>query len=221
MESLELTVRRLQDSIMKIFQVSTRPSPVRGSRGGQGGEGGQGDQEGHRENNILKQTAAQAPLIVLIEAHNKSDDDSFAAVAARSTRLPQQAMAGRQVQAQSNHQGKGPVLTPQGQVLVRGRSPSVKRPRQGDWITVEGQNVKKTKKPLRKTEVGTSTVDFSDFGGAAQAGPLQYYIGNTTAKADENTIKAILIKSANSLDKDVQFEVLNVHILTKETNPRS
>ena len=106
---------------------------------------------------------------------------------------------------------------------VRGRSisPSQKRDREGEWQKVEKQNIRKAKKTIRKTEVGTSAVDFSEIGTAAQAGPIQYYIGNTNGSTEKESIKAILIRCAASLNQNIKFDVIDVDLLTTEPNPRS
>ena len=209
MESLELSMRRVQDTL-----VSFQHAPAKGGRGGQGGL--QGPQVQEKE--VQGGGTPSAPKILV----NNQEVTSFASVAAKAAALPQQQQqpAGRRrVQAGGQGAGQEVVLTGPGQVNVRGRSPSQKRG--NDWLTVGNQNMKKAKKPVRKTDVGTSSVDLSDFGAAAQAGPIQYYIGNTFGSCERETIKTILKKCADSVDKNVKFEVLDVHLLTKEENPRS
>ena len=61
----------------------------------------------------------------------------------------------------------------------------------------------------RKVEVGKSTVTVDEGGEAA---PLEYYVGNTTPRATPEIIKAVLVKSATKLEKDLQ--VLEVTCLT-------
>ena len=61
----------------------------------------------------------------------------------------------------------------------------------------------------RKVAIGKSTV-LVDEGG--EAAPLEYYVGNTTPRATPEIIKAVLVKSAAKLDKDLQ--VMEVTCLT-------
>ena len=102
---------------------------------------------------------------------------------------------------------------------MRGRSPSLKRG--NEWLTVGRQNTKKVKKNVRKTEAGTSSVDFSELGAAAHAGPIQFYIGNTFSTCEKETVSNVLKKCAENVNKNVNFQVLDVHLLTTEVNPRS
>ena len=69
----------------------------------------------------------------------------------------------------------------------------------------------------RKVEVGKSTAYVEDGGEAA---PLEYYVGNTTPRASPEIIKAVLVKCAAQLTKDL--EVLEVKCLTNGIeNPRT
>ena len=227
LESLELTMRRMQESIMNVRQV-----PTMGFRGGQGFQGGhdaqpQGRQEfqevvqGDKELQGKRRRAAPAPVIVVNENHmNNSEVNTFAEAAAKAATLTQTRGQGWSGVGRQG-QGQGLRLTPHGQVEVRGRSPSQKRDRENRWETVENQNVRKVKKTIRKTEVGTSSVDLSQIGAAAQAGPIQYYIGNTTGRAEKEDINEVLMKCAENLDPHKTFEVLDIELLTKVENPRS
>jgi hypothetical protein len=108
--------------------------------------------------------------------------------------------------------------SPHGEAEVRGRSvsPAQKRGREDEWKEA------KSKKNVRKTALGTSKVDLSSIGAAqGLAGPVQFYIGNTTAKADEDTIKTVLDACAKSLEFRDKFEVVDIELLTKEDNPRT
>ena len=206
LESLEMTMRRMQDSIN-----------TKGPRGNQGGF--QEVQETQ-----MKQ-GGRAPVIVINDSPAQT---SFAAAAAKAAGLPQQRGA-RATRGQGGgpggqqQQGGGGLLNAQGQVEVRGRStsPSVKRGRDPEWQTVESKNVRKSKKPIRKTTVGTSQIDFSEIGAAAHAGPIHFYIGNTNAKTEKESLREILIKSAENINKNIKFDVGPIEILTKDDNPRS
>ena len=69
----------------------------------------------------------------------------------------------------------------------------------------------------RKVAIGKSTVNVDDGGEAA---PLEYYVGNTTPRATPDIIKAVLVKCATQLEKDLQ--VLEVKCLTTGIdNPRT
>ena len=99
---------------------------------------------------------------------------------------------------------------------ARDKSPSQKRERDD-----EGWEVPKTRKP-RKTATGTSTADLGDIGTVTSlAGPVQFYIGNVTSKADKDVVKKVLETCSIKLDGSKDFEVLEVELLTKEDNPRT
>ena len=69
----------------------------------------------------------------------------------------------------------------------------------------------------RKVAFGKSTVPVDEGGEAA---PLDFYVGNTTPRATPEIIKAVLVKSAQKLEKDLQ--VLEVTCLTHGLDsPRS
>ena len=195
MESLELTMRRMQDSMVNLQQVPTR---------GRSGQGLQVQEPQGGRAPSSASTASPAPLIVV----SGDEVPTFAGVAAKAVGLSQKVLRRQEL-----------VVTDKGHVKVRGRSPSQKRG--NEWMTAGNPKIKKVKKTVRKTEVGTSSVDLSDLGIAAQAGPIQFYIGNTFGTCDEETITNVLIKCAQNIDKDVKFDVLGVELLTKEDNPRS
>ena len=69
----------------------------------------------------------------------------------------------------------------------------------------------------RKVAIGKSTVAVDEGG---QAAPLEYYVGNTTPRANPEIIKGVLVKCAADLQKDL--EVLEVKCLTTGIdNPRT
>ena len=201
MESLELSMRRMQDTVMSLHRA-----PAREGRGGQ-------EAAPRRQVQEVQVVTTPTPEIVI----NEPEAATFANVAAKAAAVPKR----KQPQGRGARQeaGQEPVLTPQGQVQVRGRSPSLKRG--NEWLTVDRQNVKKVKKTVRKTEAGTSAVDFSELGAGAQAGPIQFYIGNTFSTCTKETVKHVLKKCAENVDNSVKFDVLDVHLLTTEENPRS
>ena len=61
----------------------------------------------------------------------------------------------------------------------------------------------------RKVAIGMSTANVDDGGEAA---PLEYYVGNTTPRANPDIIKAVLVKCATVIGKELQ--VLDVKCLT-------
>ena len=180
MESLELTMRRLQDSIVTIAQQP----PGRGSRGVQGNR-----VQPMNSNDVT-------PKIVINDAPNVEHVSTFAEAAAKAAGGQQHPPVLRYSRQPGGRQVPGLIVTPQGEVEVRGMSvsPSQKRGRE-EWHQVGDKN--KSKKNVRKTEVGTSSVDFSGIEGA-QAGPVQFYIGNTNARSSIETIKTVLARSAES-----------------------
>ena len=66
---------------------------------------------------------------------------------------------------------------------IRDRSPSQKIERDENTWQTQGR------RRARKAGLGTSKVDLGEVKLAGQAGPVEYYIGNTTNKADNETIK--------------------------------
>ena len=90
-------------------------------------------------------------------------------------------------------------------------SEAEKRKREGDDFRLPGRQ------RGRKTEIGKSTVTVEEEGEAA---PLEFYVGNTTPRANTDIIKAVLEKCAAQLSKDLQ--VLEVRCLTNGIdNPRT
>ena len=61
----------------------------------------------------------------------------------------------------------------------------------------------------RKVAIGKSTVAVDDGGEAA---PIKYYVGKTSPRATPDIIKAILVKCAAQLQKELQ--VIEVKCLT-------
>ena len=173
-------MRRLQDSIVTIAQQP----PGRGSRGVQGNR-----VQPMNSNDVT-------PKIVINDAPNVEHVSTFAEAAAKAAGGQQHPPVLRYSRQPGGRQVPGLIVTPQGEVEVRGMSvsPSQKRGRE-EWHQVGDKN--KSKKNVRKTEVGTSSVDFSGIEGA-QAGPVQFYIGNTNARSSIETIKTVLARSAES-----------------------
>jgi hypothetical protein len=54
-----------------------------------------------------------------------------------------------------------------------------------------------------------------------EAGPVEFYIGNTVNRADEKTIEMVLKKCAEHLEGSEGFDVMEVELLTKEEKPRT
>ena len=169
LESLELCMRRLQDTV-----VSTRQQPpsTAGTRPGRRGIFA-GDQ-------VQVNAPPSLPNVVIThEAPSNHSDQTFASVAASQT-----VRNSRMV----NH---GLTLSPQGEVEVRGRSPSPltlsqKRGRDEEWTNVVKSGQRKIKKTVRKTEVGTSSVELTGIGAAGQlvlcSSTLVTHIGNPMKK---------------------------------------
>ena len=102
---------------------------------------------------------------------------------------------------------------------TRERSPSVKRKNPGDE---ENKEPFKTvgRKP-RKSANGTSQVGLEDIAPGGLAGPVDFYIGNTEKRVDEDIIKWVLKKCAEAIEGSENFEVMEVELLTLEANPRT
>ena len=55
----------------------------------------------------------------------------------------------------------------------------------------------------------------------AKAGPVEFYISNTSNLSDRDGIKKVLETTAAKLENAAGFTVTKVEILTKDPNPRS
>ncbi len=103
----------------------------------------------------------------------------------------------------------------------RDRSNSVKRRKVGDnivktdsdWITVP-------KRKQRNTNVGSAKVD-CDLGGVSLSAPKDFWLGGINPRLEENKIVEILKKCATNIDKQSDFDVLDICCLTKDAAARS
>ena len=99
------------------------------------------------------------------------------------------------------------------------RSVSRKRTREGEgageWREVTHQ---RGRKPRARPKAVTGTASLAEFDDLA--GPEQFWIGNTRASTDEDKVKEVLQKCAESL-KVESFTIENVFCLTKDTNPQT
>jgi hypothetical protein len=192
LESMELGLRRMQDM---IHQTSRQPQPP-----GRGAKQ-HGQQEGGK-------SRTSVPNVVLSSAPDPAAgaEATFATIAANGGRQ------GRQEDKQSK-------LAPSTERPVRTRTPSVKRDREEEGWTTAGKNGK-GKKAVRKTMAGNSKADLTEIGEGAQAGSVQFYIGNTSPKSDKDLVVKTLNKCAAELQKG-PLTVLKLDLLTTVENPRS
>ena len=107
----------------------------------------------------------------------------------------------------------------------RDLSPSQKRPRMEEKQVTrpreeESPWVKVVKKP-RKTAVGKSSIDLTAMGLAAEAGPVEIYVSNTSNTSDKESIIKVLETTASKIEDTVGFKVINAELLTKDLNPRT
>ena len=96
----------------------------------------------------------------------------------------------------------------------RSKSPSVKRKHDE-----EENNGFRTQGRPRKTAQGASKVKVDGVGEYQPS--LQYYIGNTPAKANSEVIKKVLAKCSEPLLTGDILQVEDIELLTLEDNPRT
>ena len=70
-----------------------------------------------------------------------------------------------------------------------------------------------------KTASGSSQVLVSGIG--EYIAPVEFYIGNTDSRTNEETIKTALQSCAEAVEGGSDFVVEKVELLTKENNPRT
>ena len=102
-------------------------------------------------------------------------------------------------------------------------SPQVKRGPDGN-AEEDGNGYRRQGRPMnlnRSATAGASKVVVEEFGALQPS--LQYYIGNTPGKANEEAIRKVLERCAAALldDERGQLVIESVHCLTKETDPRT
>ena len=152
------------------------------------------------------------PKVVVTAPAGARRQEQEAGEAEASSAAP--AGARRQVQGVRRISQSGP----------RDLSPSQKRARTEEQEArpreEESPWVKVVKKP-RKTAVGKSNVDLEAMGVVAEAGPVEFYISNTSNLSDRDGIKKVLETTAAKLENAAGFTVTKVEILTKDPNPRT
>ena len=126
----------------------------------------------------------------------------------------------------SNH--AGPIRQPVhsvagGNLRSRSRSPQVKRGPDGNAVE-DSDGFRRQGRPRyqnRQAASGASKVVVEDVGELQPS--LQYYIGNTPGKANEEIIRKILEKCAAPLLGDTRGPLVieSVHCLTKDPDPRT
>ena len=101
---------------------------------------------------------------------------------------------------------------------ARERSPSLKRKAEGP--NPDENEWRKPGRPRqRKTAGGTSQVKVDGVG--EHIAPVEFYIGNTDSRTNEETIKTVLVRCAAAVDGGDSLVVEKVELLTKEDNPRT
>ena len=115
------------------------------------------------------------------------------------------------------------VVAVTGGVRGRSRSPQVKRGPDGN-AEEDGNGYRRQGRPRnlnRPATAGASKVVVEEFGALQPS--LQYYIGNTPGKANEEAIRKVLERCAAALldDERGQLVIESVHCLTKDADPRT
>ena len=123
--------------------------------------------------------------------------------------------ARKQVQGRRTSQSGPRDLSPSQKRLRTEEQQQKARPREEEspWVKV-------VKKP-RKTAMGKSSVNLEALGAAAEAGPVEIYITNTSNTTEEDDIKKVLETTAAEIDASANFKVTKAECLTKDNNPRT
>ena len=134
-----------------------------------------------------------------------------------------------QQQAHDHNNGQGPQ--PQGGVgagslgtkvgngtRARTRSESVKRKADEETPDQDGFR-KQGRQRQRKVATGTSQVNVDGVG--EYIAPVEYYIGNTDKRTNEETIRTVLKRCASAVEGGGDLVVEHVELLTKEKEPRT
>ena len=111
-----------------------------------------------------------------------------------------------------------------GGVRERSRSPQVKRGPDGNADDDDGKEFRRQgrqRNQNRPAAAGASKVVVEEFGALQPS--LQYYIGNTPGKANDEVIKKVLERCAAPLLDTGRGPLVieSVHCLTKDTDPRT
>ena len=155
-----------------------------------------------------------APVPTALMPGSLPASQTFADVAARLLQPSTQGGAGNQVR-------QGRLGSSVADNRVRSRSPQVKR---GHDSEVDSEGFRRPGRPRhqnRQAEAGASKVLVEDVG-ELQAS-LQYYIGNTPGRANEEVIKKVLERCAVPLLEEGRGPLVieSVHCLTKDPEPRT
>ena len=106
---------------------------------------------------------------------------------------------------------------------MRSRSPQVKRDHTGEELTSENEGFRRQGRPWhlnRPAAAGASKVVVEDVGDLQPS--LQYYLGNTPGRADEQVIRKVLERCAVPLLQDKEPLIIeSIHCLTKDPEPRT
>jgi hypothetical protein len=104
-------------------------------------------------------------------------------------------------------------------VRTRSTSPSQKRKAEDNQMEDKDGFRKPGRPRQRKTASGTSQVLVEGVG--EYIAPVEFYIGNTDSRANEDTIKTVLQRCASAVDGGSGLVVEKVELLTKEKDPRT
>ena len=114
----------------------------------------------------------------------------------------------------------GPPLGPP---RTRSRSPQVKRDHVGDEVAADEAGFRRQGRPKhqnRPAAAGASKVVVDDVGDLHPS--LQYYLGNTPGKANEDVIKKVLERCAVPiLQEEGPLVIESIQCLTKDPDPRT
>ena len=198
LESMELGQRRMQDAIQNmVSRQQHQQQPGRGTKhSGQQGGG-----------------KSSVPVVVVSSDLTTGMGETKTLAGTEGTKTFADITAGGRQARQEIEQSH---LAPFGERSVRSRTPSQKREREKE----EEWKIAGKKKGGRKTMAGNSNADLSEFGEGAQAGSVQFYIGNTSAKSDKEILVKTLATCAAALKKE-PLTILQLDLLTTIENPRS
>ena len=204
LESLEVSVQSIVSAVEKLAAVKA-PAPLPAV-------------------SITPVSATASP--------GSTGDPTFANVASRllqAVQSEQHGQGGHSGQGSGQHGNGGGQRGAGGQIgqggnRVRSRSPQVKRDRDGDAVATDEDGFRKPgrgRHQNRQAAAGASKVVVEEVGDLQPS--LQYFIGNTPGKANEDVVKKVLERCAEPLLEDSRGPLVieSVNCLTKDTDPRT
>ena len=168
-------------------------------------------------------SAAVSSRLEKLEKGLVSSQTTFASITGRQppaivvTPVSQQGGGGQPEPVHTVQDGAGALGTGAG-TRDRARSSSLKRKADEDRTDSDGFRKPGRQRP-RKTASGTSQIKVDGVG--EYIAPVEFYIGNTDRRTNEETISKVLKRCAAAVDGGEDLVVEKVELLTKEKDPRT